>query len=137
MSQRVTDPAPRWSDRLRGWAARLSRDVHALYLCARDRRVPWYAKALAFAVAAYAVSPLDLIPDFIPVIGLLDDLLLVPIGIYLTIRLIPPDVLAEARRRAAAGGQAPRDWRAGALVVALWLITAAALVYWAAEWLAG
>jgi uncharacterized membrane protein YkvA (DUF1232 family) len=86
--------------RLRSWARSIKRDVHALYLSARDPRVPWYAKAVALAVAAYALSPIDLIPDFIPVIGYLDDLILVPIGIIVAVKLIPPIVLAEHRATA-------------------------------------
>jgi uncharacterized membrane protein YkvA (DUF1232 family) len=77
-------------ERLKRWAGTLKRDVHALYLASRDPRVPWYAKAIGIAVAAYAASPIDLIPDFIPVIGYLDDLIIVPLGIALVIRLIPP-----------------------------------------------
>ena len=83
-------------------ARTLTRDVHALYLAGRDPRVPWYAKALAIAVAGYALSPIDLIPDFIPLLGYLDDLILVPAGILLVIRLIPPDIMAEHRNRAVA-----------------------------------
>ena len=84
----------------RQWARRLKRDVHALWLAGRDPRTPWYAKALAVAVAAYALSPLDLIPDFIPVLGWLDDLIIVPLGIVLAVRLIPADVMEEHRRAA-------------------------------------
>ena len=87
---------------LRAKAAAIKRDVHALYLAARDPRVPWYAKAVAVAVAAYAISPIDLIPDFIPVLGQLDDLVLLPIGIALAIRLVPREVLEEKRAQAAA-----------------------------------
>ena len=90
---------------LAGWKARaraLKRDTYALYLACRDPRVPWYAKALAAAVVAYALSPIDLIPDFIPVLGYLDDLLLVPLGLALALRLIPAPVMAECRREAAA-----------------------------------
>jgi uncharacterized membrane protein YkvA (DUF1232 family) len=86
--------------RLRTWARGIKRDVHALYLSARDPRVPWYAKAVALAVAAYALSPIDLIPDFIPVLGYLDDLILVPLGIIVAVKLIPPVVLAEHRATA-------------------------------------
>ena len=85
-------------ERLKVWARALKRDVLALYRSARDPRVPWYAKAVAGLVAAYALSPIDLIPDFVPVLGYLDDLLIVPAGIWLAIRLIPADVLAEHRR---------------------------------------
>src|ERR1700755_2457985 len=83
--------------RLKAWARSIRRDVHALYLASRDPRVPWYAKALALVVAGYALSPIDLIPDFIPVLGYLDDLILLPAGIWLAIRLLPPQVMAEHR----------------------------------------
>ena len=87
-------------ERLRVWARGITRDVHALYLAARDPRVPWYAKAAAIAVAAYALSPIDLIPDFIPVLGYLDDLIIVPLGILLAVRLVPEDLMAEFRASA-------------------------------------
>jgi uncharacterized membrane protein YkvA (DUF1232 family) len=94
----------------RGWTARVAAlrdESHALYLAARDPRTPWYAKALAAAVVAYAVSPVDLIPDFIPVLGQLDDLVLLPIGVAPAIRMVPAEVLAEKRVQAAArfGGE--------------------------------
>ena len=96
------------------------RVVLALWLAARDPRVPWLAKAVAAVVAAYALSPIDLIPDFIPVVGYLDDLILVPLGILLAVRLIPPELMAEFR--AAAQGRARPVSRAGAVViVAIWL----------------
>lgn len=88
---------------LRDWAKRLKHETYALYLAGRDPRTPWYAKLLALAIAAYAASPIDLIPDFIPVLGYLDDLLLVPTGIWLVLRLIPAEVMAEARRRTQGG----------------------------------
>src|SRR5512146_862288 len=87
-------------DRWRQGARRLKRETYALYLAVRDPRVPWYTKALAICVVGYALSPLDLIPDFIPIVGFLDDLILVPLGIALVIRLTPPDVLAGCRQRA-------------------------------------
>jgi uncharacterized membrane protein YkvA (DUF1232 family) len=90
------------TDSWKQWARRLKRDTYALYLAARDPRVPWYTKALAICVVGYALSPLDLIPDFIPIIGYLDDLILVPLGIALVIRLTPKDVLADCRDRAQA-----------------------------------
>ena len=77
------------AEKWKQWARTIKRDAHALYLAARDPRVPWYAKALAIAVAAYALSPIDLIPDFVPVLGYVDDLIIVPAGIALVIRLIP------------------------------------------------
>ena len=87
-----------------GWrekVAGLKTDVHALYLASRDPRVPWHAKAVAAATAAYAISPIDLIPDFIPVLGQLDDLVVVPLGLALAIRLIPKHLFAEHRAEAA------------------------------------
>jgi uncharacterized membrane protein YkvA (DUF1232 family) len=114
--------------RLRTWARTLRRDIHALYLCARDPRVPWYAKAVAMLVAGYAISPIDLIPDFIPVLGHLDDLILLPLGIMLAIRLIPAAVLAE-HRQTAARARLPTDWRVGALFIAIWLLVVALALY--------
>ena len=103
------------------WAKSLKRDVVALWLAARDRRVPWYAKAVAGGIAAYALSPIDLIPDFIPVLGYLDDLVIVPLGILLAVRLVPPDVMAELRMDAAARLERPSG-RAGLVVIlAIWL----------------
>ncbi|HWH83136.1 MAG TPA: YkvA family protein [Burkholderiaceae bacterium] len=116
--------------RLRAWAQRLKRDVLAVYCAARDPRTPWALRLLAFAVAAYALSPIDLIPDFIPVIGLLDDLLIVPLGLALVIRLLPPPVLAAARERAGALLERPRSALAAAAIVALWIAVAAAGVAW-------
>ena len=106
--------------RLKEWARGLRREVHALYRAARDPRVPWYAKALALAVAGYALSPIDLIPDFIPVLGYLDDVVLVPLGIVLAIRLIPPEILAE-HRAAAAAAVPPTSRVAAILIVCVWL----------------
>ena len=111
------------------WARNLKRDGYALYLAARDPRVPWYAKALAVAIAAYALSPIDLIPDFIPVLGYLDDLILVPAGIWLAIRLIPDDVMAECRAGASAALQRPTS-RAGMIaIILLWIAGALALAW--------
>lgn len=87
-------------ERLRGWARTIKCDVIALWLAARDPRVPAYAKLLAAIVAAYALSPIDLIPDFIPILGYLDDLLIVPLGILAAIRLVPPEVMANLRLKA-------------------------------------
>jgi uncharacterized membrane protein YkvA (DUF1232 family) len=116
----------RWQQR----AKRLKMETYALYLAYRDPRVPWYAKVLAAVVVAYAFSPVDLIPDFIPVLGYLDDLLIVPLGIALAVRMIPQDVLDRSRERARAdlGQEKPANWLAGAVVVALWLLGTAMLV---------
>jgi uncharacterized membrane protein YkvA (DUF1232 family) len=108
-------------ERLRAWAREIKRDVHALYLSARDPRVPWDAKAVALAVAAYALSPIDLIPDFIPVIGYLDDLIIVPLGIVLAVRLIPPEILAEHRATAHEASMRPTSRTAAVIIVAIWI----------------
>lgn len=107
-------------ERLKDWARDLKRDVIVLWLAARDPRVPWYAKAMAGLVAGYALSPIDLIPDFVPVLGYLDDLLIVPAGIWITMRLIPPPVVAELRIRAS-GQRKPNSAIGLAIVLALWL----------------
>ena len=116
--------------RVRAWARWLRRDVHAVYLSARDPRVPWYAKVWALLVAAYAVSPIDLIPDFIPVLGHLDDVILVPLGVAVAVRLIPPEVLEDNRRRAETAAAAPTDWRVGVLFLAIWAIALAFILRW-------
>ena len=115
----------------KSWARAIKRDAHALWLAARDPRVPWYAKALALAVAAYAFSPIDLIPDFIPVVGYLDDLIIVPLGIALVIRLIPPDIMAEHRQAATASEGRPVSKTAAAVIVLVWIVSIAATGWWA------
>jgi uncharacterized membrane protein YkvA (DUF1232 family) len=116
--------------RFQDWARATKRDVHALYLAARDPRTPWYAKAFVLAVAAYALSPIDLIPDFIPVLGYLDEVILLPLAIALAIWLVPPDVMAE-HHAAAARAEARPVSRAGAVfIVALWVGAAALLLWW-------
>lgn len=117
-------------DRLRAWARRLKRDILALWLAADDPRVPWHAKALAAAVAGYALSPFDLIPDFIPVLGYLDDLILVPLGIALAVRLIPAAVMADLRARAETVLERPASRVAAGVIVAVWAVAAVALGLW-------
>src|SRR5262249_3878863 len=116
--------------RLKPWARRLKQEIYALYLAYRDPRVPWYGRAVAACVVAYAFSPIDLIPDPIPLLGYLADLILLPLGIALAIRLIPPGVLAEARERAAAAARdgRPTNWIAAGVIVAIWLLLAALAV---------
>jgi len=115
-------------ERLKLWARNLRRDVIALWLAARDPRVLWYAKALSAAVAAYALSPIDLIPDFIPILGYLDDLLIVPVGIWVAVKLIPEPILAELRVKALE--QRKPSSKAGmAAVIFIWL-AAIALAVW-------
>jgi uncharacterized membrane protein YkvA (DUF1232 family) len=123
----MTEPgmAGAWKDR----ALRLKRELNALASASRDPRTPWYAKALAVCVVAYAFSPLDLIPDPIPVLGYLDDLILLPLGIALTLRLIPDEVMADARARTAENRAKPKSWIAAGLIVCLWIVLAV-LVVW-------
>ena len=116
-------------DRLKRWALAIKRDVHALYLAARDPRVPWYAKAVAVFVAGYALSPIDLIPDFIPVLGYLDDLIIVPLGIWLAVRLIPPEILAEHRATAEASARRPVSKAAAVAIVTIWILLAAGAMW--------
>jgi uncharacterized membrane protein YkvA (DUF1232 family) len=117
---------------LRDWARAVKRDVLALYLAGCDPRVPWYAKAVAVCVAAYALSPIDLIPDFIPVLGYLDDVVIVPLGIMLAVRLIPRETMAEHRASAAQAQARPYSWAGAIAIVAIWI--AAALLFGWLTW---
>src|SRR4051794_7562684 len=116
--------------RLKDWARAIRRDVHALWLAARDRRTPWAARLLALGIAAYALSPIDLIPDFIPVLGLLDEAILLPLAILLAIRLIPAPLLAEFRAAAAAAEARPGSRAGAVLVVLVWVSAAGGLAWW-------
>lgn len=117
-------------ERARAWGRDIKRDVVALWIAARDPRVPWHAKLLGGLVAAYALSPIDLIPDFIPVLGHLDDIILVPLGILLTVRLIPADLMTEFRAEASRRTSRPSSRLAAAVVVGLWIIAALAAARW-------
>jgi uncharacterized membrane protein YkvA (DUF1232 family) len=123
---------------LKAWAGRLKTELRALYLAYGDPRVPTHARVLAIVVVAYAFSPIDLIPDPIPVLGYLDDLILIPLGIALTIRMIPTDVLADCRAKArnieAQAG--PKGTAAAVAVVAVWLLLAALAVYFVGRFVA-
>lgn len=112
---------------LKGWAGRIKRDVITVYFAARDPRTPIPAKILAFAVAAYALSPIDLIPDFIPVLGYLDDLLLLPLGIWMVVRLLPAEVLLQSRARAESVAGIPGSTAAAILIIGIWVVCAAGL----------
>jgi len=114
---------------LRHRARLLKRDTYALYYACRDPRTPWYAKALAAVVVAYAFSPIDLIPDFIPVLGYLDDLLLIPAGIALAIRLIPSAVLDDCRAAAMLQSERPTSRTAALVIAAVWIAVAALVIY--------
>ena len=111
---------------LKRWAKRLKAEVLALYLAYGDPRTPWYAKVVVAVVVGYAFSPIDLIPDPIPILGYLDDVILIPLGVALAIRLIPTEVLAECRKRAAEGVDRPVNRVAAVVVVALWVALAVA-----------
>ena len=128
-SQGVVVAAGEVLNRLRAWAREIKRDVHALWLAGRDPRVPWHAKLVALLVAAYALSPIDLIPDFVPVLGYLDEVVILPLGIMLAVRLVPPALMAEHRATAAAAAGRPVSRVAAAVFVALW-VAAALLLLW-------
>jgi uncharacterized membrane protein YkvA (DUF1232 family) len=116
--------------RLKTRARELKRETYAIYLAARDPRTPWYVKALVFFVVAHTFSPIDLIPDFIPVLGYLDDLIITPGGLWLAVRLIPPEVLAEARAAAATRNVDSSLGKVGAaLIVFIWIIATGCAIY--------
>ena len=114
-------------------ARRLKAETFALYLAARHPATPWYAKLLVAGVAAYAFSPIDLIPDFVPILGYVDDLILVPMGIALALKMVPPSVMAECRARAqeAMGHGKPLSRVAGAVIVMIWVALAGVCTMWA------
>jgi uncharacterized membrane protein YkvA (DUF1232 family) len=116
--------------KLKEWARRIKRDAVAVYFAARDPRTPWMARILAIAIAAYALSPIDLIPDFIPVLGYLDDVLIVPLGLWLVIRFIPPEVLIASRERASTLFAQPRSYVAAAWIVCVWIVCVLGLAFW-------
>ena len=108
------------------WAKRLKTKIYTLYLAYKDPRTPWYARVFAAVVVGYAFSPIDLIPDFIPVLGYLDDLVLLPIGVALAIKMIPPEVMVECRRQAQAkmSEDKPTNWTAAVIIMTIWLLLA-------------
>jgi uncharacterized membrane protein YkvA (DUF1232 family) len=120
--------------RIKTWASGLKRDGHAIYPASRDPRVPWYAKALAIAVAGYALSPIDLIPDFIPIIGYLDELIILPLGIWLVVSLIPREIMVECRARADEAGQRPTSRAGMVAIILLWIAGALTLGWMGYAW---
>lgn len=120
----------RIKQRLQQAAQNIKRDVLTVYVAARDSRTPLLVRLLALAVAAYALSPIDLIPDFIPVLGYLDDLILLPLGIFLVIKLTPAEVIESSRAKAQQLVQRPSSPVAAAVIVLLWLLCALGLLYW-------
>lgn len=115
-------------DGLKQRARQLKRETFAVYFASRDPRTPWYARLLAVCIVAYAFSPIDLIPDPIPVLGYLDDLVIVPAGIALVLRLIPPEVMTDSRARAVLAAERPTNWIAAAFIVVIWLLLLALAV---------
>jgi uncharacterized membrane protein YkvA (DUF1232 family) len=120
------------------WADSLKNNTYALYLASKDTRVPVLAKIMIGFVVAYALSPIDLIPDFIPVIGYLDDLLLLPLGIWLAIRLIPQDVWKECQASAVKRvSDMPRSRQAAAVIIFIWVLAMAGFTFWAWQLVSG
>lgn len=132
----MASDAPNALARMKQATRSLRSEVYALLLAMRHCATPWYAKALAACVVAYALSPIDLIPDPVPVLGYLDDLIIVPLGILAVRRMVPPDVLAECRHRAASGVVVPAGWRlAGLLIIgALWAASLLTCGLWIYRW---
>ena len=114
----------------KNWARSIKRDVLVVYFAARNPETPLIVRILAFAIAAYALSPIDLIPDFIPILGYLDDLIIVPVGILLIVRLLPPHVLASSREKADTVLERPRSRVAAIFIVCVWLACTAVFAYW-------
>ncbi len=115
--------------KLKTWARNLKRDVFALWIAAHDPRVPWHAKVVAGCVAAYALSPIDLMPDFIPIFGYLDDIIIVPLSIFLAVKLVPADFMAEFRAEALRKGKKPVSRPGLAFIVLIWLVVVPWLVW--------
>lgn len=116
----------KWIDKVKAMAREIKRNVFVLYLAYKDPRVSWYAKLVAVGVVAYAFSPIDLIPDFIPVLGYLDDLIIVPLGITLALKLIPQEVIRDCRDKAEEirkNGK-PTNWITGGLFIIVWIVFA-------------
>ena len=111
---------------LKEWARTLKTELYALYLACRDPRVPWYARLMAACVVGYAFSPIDLIPDPIPILGYLDDLIIVPIGVWLTLKMIPRGIIAECREKARSEIQKgkPTNWLAVGIIISIWIALA-------------
>jgi uncharacterized membrane protein YkvA (DUF1232 family) len=123
--------------KLQVWARTIKRDAHAISLAARDPRVPWYAKALAFCVAGYALSPIDLIPDFVPILGYLDDVVIVPLGILAVVKLIPSNILAEHRAAASLAAEKPVSRTAVFVIALIWAASIALTVWLGYRYVAG
>jgi len=117
--------------RLRKWARTLKRQTLIVYFAARDARTPWFPRVLALAIAAYALSPIDLIPDFIPVLGYLDDVIIVPLGLWFVLRLIPAEVIADSHAKAEAATERPVSRSMAVAIVVIWAIALGVAGVWA------
>jgi len=126
-----------WLEKLKTKANQLKGETYALYLAYRHPATPRYAKIFAGLVVGYAFSPLDLIPDFIPVLGYLDDLILVPLGITLALKMIPEEALNAAKQQALQEleGEKPKRWIAGAIIILIWIVLAIIMVFWSIGWI--
>ena len=126
-----------WFEKLKAKANQLKGDTYTLFLAYRHPATPWYTKVFAAIVVAYAFSPIDLIPDFIPILGYLDDLILVPLGITLALKMIPQEALIAARQQTSQEleGEKPKRWIAGAIIILIWIALAIIMVIWSAGWL--
>ena len=132
-----TEKKPSLFERLKTKAREIKTETFTLALAYRSPATPWYAKLFAALVVAYAFSPIDLIPDFIPVLGYLDDVILVPLGIKLALKMIPEEALAEARLQAqeAFPDGKPKNWVVGAIIILIWVALAALAIFWAVRWI--
>ena len=126
-----------WFEKLKSKARQLKGEVYTLYLAYRHPATPWYVKIFAGMVVGYAFSPIDLIPDFIPIFGYLDDLILVPLGITLALKMIPQEALIAARQQAAQelDGEKPKRWIAVVIIILIWITLIAIMVIWSISWI--
>lgn len=117
--------------KIKNWAKQLKQQIFVLYFAYKDDRMPLFAKILTAIVVAYACSPIDLIPDFIPILGYLDDIILIPLGIYFAIRLIPQNVLEDSKIKAdhLSTNKKPTNWIAGSIIIALWILVIICLFF--------
>ncbi|MEJ2665366.1 MAG: YkvA family protein [Spirochaetia bacterium] len=121
-------------DKIKRRASNVKNDVYALYLAYKHPNTPWYAKLCCIIIVGYAFSPIDLIPDFIPVLGYLDDIILIPLGIMLAVKLVPKKVLAECRARAKKEKNITRkNWVAGSIIIAVWITVLFLCILWIIE----
>ena len=118
-------------EKIRAWAKHLKRQIFVLYYAYRDERVPWYVKLFTACVVAYAFSPIDLIPDFIPILGFLDDIIILPIGIMFALRMIPKEVISDCEVKVdkMEKNVKPKNWIAGLLIISIWIVIILWLIF--------